>query len=284
MKRYLNIEGNIGSGKTTMVKAYSEKFDIASIEEPVKEWEDLGIFGEYHKDPHKYGLSFQMYVILTRMIKIFRSSVIHKKLIIDRSGLTDRYVFMNAMVDAGYLNPMEIAMYDSIYYNIMEMAGIFPKEDSDKVLRLYSPDEIVLKLETASKLYSFDTFDKTVNIDELIEQTIANLDLYGIIKGRTTYKDEITLERDKVGFVYLHTTPSVCDERIKKRKRSAESGIPLEYLEKIDLYHRTKLLPHIYDLGYPILIISADIDYETSGPDPAFDKVLDRIHDFYRAL
>ena len=34
-------------------------------------------------------------------------------------------------------------------------------------------------------------------------------------------------------FVYLKTNGNICDERIKHRNRTAESGIPLDYLEEL---------------------------------------------------
>ena len=33
------------------------------------------------------------------------------------------------------------------------------------------------------------------------------------------------------GFIYLRTTPEVSHERIKKRSRDGEAGIPLDYLK-----------------------------------------------------
>jgi len=39
------------------------------------------------------------------------------------------------------------------------------------------------------------------------------------------------------GFIYLQTTPEVCHARIGKRNRTGESGIPLDYLQKIHYWH-----------------------------------------------
>ena len=39
------------------------------------------------------------------------------------------------------------------------------------------------------------------------------------------------------GYIYLKTSPEICEERIKKRDRSGESSIPLEYLTKLDILH-----------------------------------------------
>jgi deoxycitidine kinase len=44
------------------------------------------------------------------------------------------------------------------------------------------------------------------------------------------------------GTIYLNTNPETCYERIKKRNRNAEEGIPLEYLRKLHDKHNEWIL------------------------------------------
>lgn len=62
------------------------------------------------------------------------------------------------------------------------------------------------------------------------------------------------------GYIYLKTTPEICEERIKKRDRSGESSIPLEYLTKLDILH-TNWLKRECENGIPVLEIDVTEDY-----------------------
>lgn len=70
------IEGNIGCGKSTFLEVLRERFPEAIwIEEPVKDWQDLGGKGinmleRYYKEPTRWGFTFQIYAIFTRIKKM----------------------------------------------------------------------------------------------------------------------------------------------------------------------------------------------------------------------
>tara|TARA_B100000963_G_C22575897_1_gene648395 strand:+ start:357 stop:1016 length:660 start_codon:yes stop_codon:yes gene_type:complete len=65
------------------------------------------------------------------------------------------------------------------------------------------------------------------------------------------------------GYIYLKTTPEICEERIKKRDRSGESSIPLEYLTKLDHFH-TDWLQRENENGVPVLEIDVTEDYTSN--------------------
>lgn len=50
-----------------------------------------------------------------------------------------------------------------------------------------------------------------------------------------TFVTEFNLQGDK--FIYLKTDKDICDTRIKKRSRTGENGIPLDYLEDLNMLH-----------------------------------------------
>jgi deoxyadenosine/deoxycytidine kinase len=47
------------------------------------------------------------------------------------------------------------------------------------------------------------------------------------------FSDEVGLD----GIVYIDADAEVCKERVQKRSRQGEDGIPLEYLQKCKKYH-----------------------------------------------
>ena len=72
MSQIFSIEGNVGSGKSTLVR-YMKQKDTANtfhfIEEPVDEWENIkdkkgnNMIEKYYKQQNKYSFSFQMMVL-----------------------------------------------------------------------------------------------------------------------------------------------------------------------------------------------------------------------------
>jgi deoxyadenosine/deoxycytidine kinase len=72
------------------------------------------------------------------------------------------------------------------------------------------------------------------------------------------------------GFIYLHVDPEVAYERIKKRNRSAEKTISLDYIKQIHERHQAFLvekrdvLPELRNV--PVLILDCNKEFEL---DPA---------------
>lgn len=71
-----------------------------------------------------------------------------------------------------------------------------------------------------------------------------------------------------VGFIYLKTDPGICFERLKKRNRSEESGVPLEYLQELHNRHEDWLV-HQKDIesyleNVPVLVLNCDQDFENN--------------------
>lgn len=68
------------------------------------------------------------------------------------------------------------------------------------------------------------------------------------------------------GFIYLRVAPEVAYERIKKRNRTGESSISLEYLQQVHekheafLIHKKGILPHISKV--PVLVLECAQEFE----------------------
>ena len=125
----LSIEGNIGSGKSTILKLLEENNsynDILFLKEPVDKWSnvkdnsDITILEHFYKDPSKYAFMFQIMAFATRM-QILKDTIAEnpniKVIICERSILADKEVFANMLYNDGLIDQMGITIYNTMANN-----------------------------------------------------------------------------------------------------------------------------------------------------------------------
>ena len=66
------------------------------------------------------------------------------------------------------------------------------------------------------------------------------------------------------GYIYLRVKPDICLERINKRNRQEESGIPIEYLENIHIKHDDWLLN---EKKIPVLVLDWNCSFDNNIKD-----------------
>ena len=66
------------------------------------------------------------------------------------------------------------------------------------------------------------------------------------------------------GYIYLRVKPDICLERINKRNRQEESGIPIEYLENIHIKHDNWLLN---EKKIPVLVLDWNCSFDNNIKD-----------------
>uniref|UniRef100_A0A6A7G0G5 Deoxynucleoside kinase-like isoform X1 n=1 Tax=Hirondellea gigas TaxID=1518452 RepID=A0A6A7G0G5_9CRUS len=192
----VSIEGNISSGKSTFLKHFSTMPEVATYQEPLWKWTDVGghnLLGKLYEDPQRWSFLFQSYVQLTRL-SIHLNNEPNKNIkLIERSLHNNRYCFVENGHDSGHLQDSE---YD--------------------VLCEY-----------------FDFLEENLNIA---------VDL----------------------IVYLRTSPEVVHDRMKRRGRTEEAGVPITYLQRVHDYYEQWLMKGIpRSPPAPVLVIDANSDLET---------------------
>ena len=187
------VEGNIGTGKSTLLTSLSGAFPV--ILEPVDEWTRVknangkNLLEEFYSDPARNAYLFQSIAFRSRVKNIVNLGDTRDTLV-ERSIYTDKNVFAETCREDGYIGDIEWNDYVT-------------------------------------------WFDWLTN-----EFKIA-----------------------PTGFVYLRCEPEVSYERIKKRGRSGEDSISLEYLTKIHKKHEEWLLN---EKSVPVLVIDASGDVDAS--------------------
>ena len=124
----VSIEGNIGSGKTTLMSDLKEKYknnnQVIFLKEPVDEWSNIKdangvtILEKFYLDQERYSFAFQMMAYVSRL-NVLRNALktidekSDKKYIIitERSLNTDRYVFAKMLYETGKMEDVCYQIY-----------------------------------------------------------------------------------------------------------------------------------------------------------------------------
>ena len=124
MPLIISLEGNIGSGKSTLVEYLKENYSfgtykIGFIDEPVDMWNTFidpatneTVIEKYYKDQKKYAFSFQMMAYISRLSAIRKALRGDYDIIFtERSVYTDRNVFAKMLYDSGMIEEINYKIY-----------------------------------------------------------------------------------------------------------------------------------------------------------------------------
>lgn len=149
MVKIFSIEGNIGSGKSTLVNILKEAYQtsndkIVFMQEPVDEWLKIKdnynetILSKFYKNQHKYGFSFQMMAYISRISALKKLVKENPDAIIicERCVLTDRHVFAKMLYDEGKIEHVNYMIYlqwfDEFLHDIPIDGLIYVQADPEK--------------------------------------------------------------------------------------------------------------------------------------------------------
>jgi len=127
MSRIVSIEGNIGSGKSTLITRLKQYVSdhpsihtIQFIQEPVDEWNEMkdaegkSIVENFYANQKEYAFSFQIMAYITRLRKIIQAVDDHPDCIYvcERSLETDRNVFAKMLYDNQKIRDIDWRIYN----------------------------------------------------------------------------------------------------------------------------------------------------------------------------
>jgi deoxyadenosine/deoxycytidine kinase len=137
MVKIISIEGNIGSGKSTIV-SYLKQFsknNFIFLQEPVDEWTSVcdkngeSILSHFYRDSKRYSFQFQMMAYISRL-NLLRSVIKENPnavIITERCLYTDKFVFAKMLYDKGDMTDIEYTIYNkwfSSFIDDIEPCGI----------------------------------------------------------------------------------------------------------------------------------------------------------------
>lgn len=160
-----SVEGNIGSGKSTLIKELKKNMKhvydipIVYLEEPVDIWQQIkdehgdNIIAKYYQDQKKYAFQFQMMAYITRITQLRNAIEKHKGSIIitERSILTDKNVFAKMLHENKTLDEISHQIYlkwfDELSRNLQIHSLIYiktkPETSLKRVLKRNRPGETI---------------------------------------------------------------------------------------------------------------------------------------------
>ena len=127
-----SIEGNIGAGKTTIIRMIKEanknNRNIIFLEEPVQEWltikntDGKHILELFYADQNKYAFSFQIMAYISRLSLLKKTLKENPDAIIitERSVYSDKHIFAKMLFQDGKIEKVNYEIYNKWFDHFIE--------------------------------------------------------------------------------------------------------------------------------------------------------------------
>jgi len=129
----VSVEGNIGSGKSTLIsylkEYYKNNTSVVFLKEPVDEWINIKdvngttILQKFYQNQEKYAFSFQMMAYISRLALLKKSINDNPNasvFITERCLYTDKYVFAKMLYENNKIEDVNYAIYQNWFNTFAE--------------------------------------------------------------------------------------------------------------------------------------------------------------------
>jgi deoxyadenosine/deoxycytidine kinase len=228
MSLIISIDGNIGSGKSTILKHLRDHLignrNYVFVDEPVKECskiehDGITILEKFYGNTEKYSFSFQMMAYITRlnMLKTAVKENPNAIIITERCLYTDKFVFAKMLYDQKQINPYEYQIYnkwfDEFISDLPEHKFFFIKSDPIKSKerinkrKRVGEDNISIDYLKSCEKYHLDMYNKhSQNTIKIIDIESYNLEseTYNLLINEIISLMDKHLKKYNVISNYLH--------------------------------------------------------------------------------
>jgi deoxyadenosine/deoxycytidine kinase len=280
------IEGNIGTGKTTFLNRLQYylywfeyiNYDARILLEPVDEWENTkdsdgkNILEKFYGDQGKYSYLFQMNSFISRVKKIV------DEFERDDAKFTVEYTDNHENDDNHETikpSPTETSDSQANDSQANDSWGDFESdsESDDEMPGLMDDNKRMDKLLFVERSIYTDKNCFAENCYETGKMSKLEYDVY--CRWNEWLSSEFNVRPD--AYIYLRCYPNVNHDRIQKRNRSGEEGIPIDYLETLHEKHDKWMAKEKETI--PVLTIDALQDFK----DPeVMAKIAEEIYYFVK--
>lgn len=113
--KHIAVAGNIGAGKTTLVKKLSTQFGWDAHFESV---EDNPYLEDFYEDMHKWSFPLQIYFLHSRFNQVVSIRQNPKTTIQDRTIFEDAYIFAKNLHNSGFMQKRDFENYFSLFLSM----------------------------------------------------------------------------------------------------------------------------------------------------------------------
>ena len=177
----ISIDGNIGSGKSTLInliKRYRPSYHV--IDEPVDQWQTVkdndgkNLLQKFYEDPDRWGYTFQNFAYITRLSALqnaIKSN--HEIIITERSIYTDKHIFAKMLYENNNISKIEWDIYNYWYDNFkIDITGTIylqtlPNICKKRIQKRSRNGEDNIKNEYLQKLH--DKHEKVFNTHKVLQ-------------------------------------------------------------------------------------------------------------------
>jgi len=219
MTYIFSIEGNIGSGKSTLVKELQKSVPnildkkVVYVQEPVNEWSKIKdkkgetILEKFYADQHKYAFSFQMMAYISRLA-LLRNIVRENPdaiIITERSVFTDREVFAKMLYDEGKIEDVDYQIYLKWFDEFIEEIPI-----TGLIYVTTTPEKSKQRVDLRARVGESIPLPYLQRCHDYHESWIKNIKKQVcLFNGNVDFKDNLDyLAKDLItGFIIRHVSP-----------------------------------------------------------------------------
>lgn len=175
MKRYITVAGNIGVGKSTLVRLLCERLNCIPFYEPEAENPYLA---DFYRDMAAWGFHSQIFFLATRL-QIHRAILrCPDSVIQDRSVYEDAEVFAANLSRRGGINARDYATYRALYQGVAEF---LPPPDLVIYLQA-SPETLLERIAQRNRVYERDIQrDYLAGLNDLYDRWIDGFTLCPVL-------------------------------------------------------------------------------------------------------
>ncbi len=130
----INLEGNIGAGKSTFLKILADALPMIAVFEPTDKWQKVtagdNLLDLFYKDTKRWAYTFQSYAFISRIktqIESLKASPSELPQIVERSVYCDRFCFAKNCYESGTMTRLEWEIYKEWFNWLVEHYAVRPQ-------------------------------------------------------------------------------------------------------------------------------------------------------------